>query len=120
MTPWPTRAALLVCGLIVVSACTTTDVNVARFERAVSPIQTDETADVPALVLARAMAETGFSREDILEYGPAIRNAIARSGGAQITNGSNTLAMVSVMDGRLFIVSNENGTAVIPISGYPG
>lgn len=116
-----TKRVLLGFGFfLMVAGCATTDVNVQAFERAVTPVQTDETADVPALVLARAMAETGFSRAEILEHGPAIRNAIASAGGAQIADGSRALAMVSVMDGRLFIVSNEHGTTFIPVSGAPG
>jgi hypothetical protein len=103
--------------VLFVTACASTDVNIERFEQTVTPVQTDETADVPALVLARGMAEAGFSRAQILEYGPAVRNALARSGGAQIANSSSILAMVSVLDGRLYVVSNETGTVVIPISG---
>lgn len=114
---------LIAAGLLAFSlaACggTSSDPSIERYNQVVSPMQTDETADVPALVLARAMAEAGFSRAQILDYGPAVRNALARSGGAQVANGSTVLALISVLDGRLYVVSNEAGTVVIPISGAP-
>jgi hypothetical protein len=102
------------------AACGVTDSNVQRFEAPVTPMQTDETAAVPAFVLARGMAEAGFTRAQILEYGPPVRNALAQSGGAQIANGDRVLALASVMDGRLYIVSSEIGTVVVPISGETG
>jgi len=111
------RALSVVSLLLVLAACASTDTNIQRFEQTVTPVQTDETADVQALVLARGMAEAGFSRAQILEYGPAVRNALARSGGAQIADASNVLAIVSVLDGRLYVVSNEVGTVVVPITG---
>lgn len=111
------RAAIALALAVSLSACATTDTNVRNFEQTVTAVQTDETADVPALVLARGMAEAGFTRSQILENGPAIRNALAQSGGAQIADGSNVLAIISVLDGQLFVVSNETGTTVIPISG---
>ena len=111
------RAAIALALALSLSACATTDTNVRNFEQTVTAVQTDETADVPALVLARGMAEAGFTRSQILENGPAIRNALAQSGGAQIADGSNVLAIISVLDGQLFVVSNETCTTVIPVNG---
>lgn len=118
----PNRLSRILAAAVLslsLAACASNDPNVARYERVVSPMQTDETADVPALVLARGMAEGGFTRAQILEYGPAVRNALARSGGAQVSDGSTVLALVSVLDGRLYVVTNGAGTVVIPISGAP-
>ncbi|MEM9813537.1 MAG: hypothetical protein AAF913_12790 [Pseudomonadota bacterium] len=117
--PFQTHWAMAALCLALAACGGTPDPSVERFNQVVSPMQTDETADVPALVLARAMAEAGFSRAQILDYGPSVRNALARSGGAQIADGSTVLALVSVLDGRLYIVSNETGNVVIPISGVP-
>lgn len=86
-----------------------------RFEAPVTPVQTNETADVPALVLARGLAEAGLTRDQILEYGPATRNALARSGGAQIADGERVLVLVTILDQQLYVVSQEVGTVVVPI-----
>lgn len=98
------------------ASCASTDVNIDRFERAVTAVPSGETASVPALTLARALTEAGFSRQEILEYGPEIRNALARSGGAQVRVTGKTLALISVLEQRLYIVTNEAGTIVVPVS----
>jgi hypothetical protein len=117
MMRFPARPAVLLAATLVLAACGAMDSNVARFEEPVTAVQTDATADVPAIVLARALAEAGLSADQILEYGPAVRNALARSGGAQISEGATVLALVSVLDGRLYVVSGETGTVVLPLSG---
>jgi hypothetical protein len=100
---------------LTVAACGAADSNVQRFEAPVTPVQTNETADVPALVLARGLAEAGLTRDQILEYGPATRNALARSGGAQIADGERVLVLVTILDQQLYVVSQEVGTVVVPI-----
>jgi hypothetical protein len=120
MTGRITRFAGAAALALSLSACGVADSNVERFNAPVTPVQTDETAAVPAFVLARAMAEAGFTPNQILDYGPAVRNALAQSGGAQIADGDRVLAVASVLDGRLFIVSSEAGTVVVPISAQAG
>lgn len=112
-------SAVALCIALAACGAGSPDPSIARYNQVVSPLQTNETADVPALVLARGMAEAGFSRTQILDHGPAVRNALAQSGGAQIAEGGTVLALVSVLDGRLYVVSNGTGTVVIPITGGP-
>lgn len=111
----PAVRSIVFCGAFALSACAQTDSNIARNERVVNPVATGQTANVPALALARAMAEAGFSRDEILEYGPGVRNALAASGGAQIAEAGQVLALASVIDNRLYMVSRETGTIAVPI-----
>ena len=97
------------------SSCAELDRNVGSFERPVSSVAVGDAAEVSALHLARAMLEAGFSRDEILDYGPSIRNSLATSGAAQVKDGGQVLALMSIYDQKLYIVTRSRGTIVYPL-----
>jgi hypothetical protein len=108
------KLVALACTWLAVAACA--DSNVAQNMGGVAPIPSRETASVGADALVETMMQTGFSREDILEFGPGIRNALATHGGAEVRDGGNVTAIFSVFDGSLYVVSQRGGTLVHPLS----
>lgn len=97
---------------LVVGACSSIDRNVAMTTETVSPIASGEPADVSAAVLAEAMIRAGFSPDFILEHGPAIRNALASSGGVRVRDKGVIAALMSIQADRLYVTSRERGTFV--------
>ena len=111
------RPAVLAPLLFLISAaCAQFDRNIERRNAPVTPITVGESADVSALDLARAMVQAGFTREEILAHGPAVRNSLATSGAAQITDGESVVALMSIMDGSLYLISRTRGTLVYELS----
>lgn len=110
--------ALIPIVAVSLNACTTTaiDENVAMTEDQVIAITAGEVAEVSALDLAEAMLRAGFTREQILEHGAAVRNALARSGGAQVRDGKMVAALFSIHSGQLYVTSRARGTFVQPLS----
>ena len=69
------------------AGCASLDRSVALAEQVVTPIAVGDASDVSAYDLAEAMLRAGFTRQQILKDGPAIHNALAKSGGAQVRYG---------------------------------
>ena len=121
MSPWAGLCrrfflTIVLFSAVLVGACASHDPNVIRMEETVTPITVGEAGAVSALELAEAMLRAGFSREEILEHGPAIRNALATSGGAQVRRGRFVAALFSIADGKLFVSSLSRGTFVQPLA----
>jgi hypothetical protein len=106
------RSALLVILSLLLPGCISADPNMGMVSEAVTAIPVGESASVSAYDLAEAMLRAGFSREQVLKDGPAVRNALATSGGAQIRKGKFVDALFSVHSGRLFVTSRMRGTFV--------
>ena len=107
----------LVVGLgVQLSACATTDPNVAQMEQTVTPMTVGEVADVSADDLAKAMLTAGFTAEQVLKHGPAVRNSLATSGGAQIRDGKFVAALFSIHSRQLYVTSRARGTFVQPLA----
>ncbi|MFP4569700.1 hypothetical protein [Rhodosalinus sp.] len=104
------RKFLPVVALAALAACG--DMNVTRNFSPVTAISSRETARLGAQDIAIAMARTGFTRQEILDHGPAVRNALSVQGGAEVRRGGNVTAIFSVMDGALYVVSQRGGTYV--------
>lgn len=109
------KPAALALALALAGGCG--DPNVAEDFRSVVATGGRETVQVPARDLAETMARTGFTRQEILDHGPAIRNALAVQGGAEFRRDGAVAALFSVMDGSLYVVSRRGGTYVHDISG---
>lgn len=84
-------------------------------EAPVLAIPVGEAAEVSAADLAQAMVRAGFSREEILKHGPAVRNSLATSGGAQVRDGKVIGALFSIHAGQLYVTSRTRGTFVQPL-----
>lgn len=110
------RSAAVLSTALLAAGCSALDQNIQRREAPVNAVTVGEAADVTALDLARAMLQAGFSREEILEHGPAVRNALATSGAAQIADGDSVLALMSVLGDKLYITSRSRGTFVYGLS----
>jgi hypothetical protein len=105
-------AALLA---LVLSGCATFDESIAISQETVLPINAGDTADVSALDLAEAMLRAGFQPPEILLHGPAVRNALAEAGGAQVRSGGGVQAMMTIHADRLYVASRTRGTFIIPL-----
>ncbi|MCG5527336.1 MULTISPECIES: hypothetical protein [Halorhodospira] len=114
------RPRLLLLALLVVlglSGCATTERGVAMSREAVTPITVGQATPVGADELAEAMLRAGFDRDQILDIGPAIRNALATSGGAQVRDDSSVEALFAVHSGRLYVTSRSRGNFIQELPG---
>jgi hypothetical protein len=110
--------APLACAglLLALAGCSGIDRNVDRVDSAVSPVTVGEPANVAATDLARVMLQAGFSPQQILDQGPGVRNSLALTGGAQVQEGGQIVALFSIMDGQLYVSSQTRGTIVHPLT----
>ncbi len=115
---WRT-SALAVCVAALLSACVSADPNIVRTTEPVTAIPVGEAAEISAYDLAEAMVRAGFTREQILKEGPAVRNALATSGGAQIRDGKFVSALFSIHAGRLYVTSRDRGTFIQQLNKKP-
>ena len=98
-------------GLLMLPAgCASLDRSVALAEQVVTPIAVGDASDVSAYDLAEAMLRAGFTRQQILKDGPAIHNALAKSGGAQVRYGRVAAALFAVHGENLYVTSLTRGT----------
>lgn len=101
-----------VCLLLVSMGCATVDRNVALSKQTVTPLTVGDAWVVSAADLAEAMARAGFDRQAILQHGPAIRNALAAGGGAQVRANHVVNALFAVHGDRLYVTSRTRGTFI--------
>ena len=104
------RIALIMALLL--PACASVDRNIGLAEQVVTPVAAGEATDVVAYDLAQSMLRAGFSREEILKHGPALRNALATAGGAQLRRGTLIEALFAIHSDRLYVSSRLRGTFV--------
>jgi hypothetical protein len=107
--------AALAAASLALSGCTTIDRSMALSYEIVTPITVGDAAAISAYDLAEAMLRAGFSRDQILRDGPAVRNALATSGGAQLRSGKMVEALFAVHGDRLYVTSRTRGTFVQPL-----
>lgn len=107
------RRAGLLCLALLVGSCG--DFNVARIDAPVVPVTVGETAQLSAPTVAEAMLRAGFTADEILANGPALRNAISTTGGAQVRRGTSVAALFSVSEGYLYVASQTSGTFSMPL-----
>ena len=103
-------AAMVLAGLLALGGCTTVDPNFARMNDMVVPVPVGEVTAVPAMALAKAMLRAGFTRQQILDHGTEVRNALATAGGAQIRQGNAVDAIFAVHAQELYVTSRTEGT----------
>lgn len=110
-------AALSILVALALAGCSTTgmDRSVVLATEPVTAISVGDQTMVPAYDLADAMLRAGFSREEVLQHGPAIHSALATSGGAQVRQGKAVSAIFAVYGERLYVTSLARGTFVIPL-----
>jgi hypothetical protein len=108
----------LVPLLLALSGCASIDRSVALTENIVVPITVGEAGAVPAHGLAAAMLRAGFTREEILAHGPAVRTALATSGGAQMRSGKTVEALFAIHSDKLYVTSRTRGTFTEPLGEY--
>jgi len=58
------------------------------------------------------MLQAGFTADEVLKYGPKVRNAVAAAGGAQINDGKAARAIFSIQNDQLIVSSRETGTFI--------
>ncbi|HWA19453.1 MAG TPA: hypothetical protein VG757_10700 [Devosia sp.] len=101
---------------LTLAACGAMDHNLTRMDEQVTPITVGDAAAIPADVLAAAMLRAGFTGDQILNRGVAVRDALATSGGAQVRTGDIVLALFSVHGNELYVTSRSRGTFHLAIS----
>ena len=107
-------AVVLIACSFFLAACGG-DPNVQRVSEPVTSLSVGDPGDVSATALARGMTGAGFSRDEIIEMGPAIRRALVTSGGAQARRDGQIVAVFSHMDQRLYVTSENSGTFTVGI-----
>lgn len=112
-----TRLRLTVAAacLLPLFGCATMDRSIAIAEQRVTPITLEDSADVSAYDLAEAMLMAGFTPDQILKDGPAIRNALATSGGAQVRYNHVAEALFAIHGQELYVTSRTRGTFTQPL-----
>lgn len=113
------RVFVVLIAVIGESGCATMDRSVALAEQAVTPIIAGSPRVISAYDLADAMLRAGFTHEQVLADGPAIRTALATSGGAQVRYGKVTSALFAIEGDLLYITSVERGTFTLSLTGSP-
>ena len=114
LRPFSKAIAALVL-LVALSGCATMDRSIALAEQTVTPITVGDARDVAALDLADAMLRAGFTPHQVLADGPAIRAALATSGGAQVRYQHTAEAIFAVHGFDLFVTSRTRGTFTVPL-----
>ena len=110
-------AAAMISASLALSGCASIDRSVALTQQSVTPITAGDAAAISAHDLAEAMLRAGFTPEQILRDGPAVRNVLATSGGAQLRSGKLIEALFAVHGDRLYVTSRTRGTFVQPLRG---
>jgi hypothetical protein len=109
-------AAVAVLVAVSLSACTTTmDQSVKLASQPVTPISVGDATTVSATELATAMLRAGFTKDEIRAQGPAVFDALATSGGAQVRQGKVVAALFAVHGTRMYVTSLTRGTFVVPL-----
>lgn len=109
------RLAAIAGCILPLLGCSTMDRSIALAEQVVSPITLEDPADVSAYDLAEAMLMAGFTPEQIVRDGPAVRNALATSGGAQVRYNHMAEALFAVHGQELYVTSRTRGTFTQPL-----
>jgi len=93
--------------------------NLARLAKYGSPLGDEVTPvpnrDVAALTaddVVLVMRRAGFTDDELLKLGPALRNAIATNGAARIRYGKKTEALVAVVGDFLHVSSRRRGSFI--------
>jgi hypothetical protein len=73
-------------------------------------LSNQDTADLTADDVVIVMRRAGFTDEQILELGTDMRNAIARTGAAQIRLGKRVEALFAVSGNYLYVSSYRRGS----------
>ena len=71
-----------------------------------------ETAKLSADDIIGVMEKIGFTPEQILDFGPALHDALLRSGAARVMVGKRVEAILRVKGRLLFIRSNSRGSFI--------
>ncbi len=96
------------------------DRSVVLTDQAVTPIANGAAAFVSPTDLAEAMLRAGFTRDEVLQYGPGVGEALATAGGAQVRRGKTVAALFAVNSGQLIVTSLDRGTFVQPLAAGAG
>jgi len=78
----------------------------------IEPQSNRETAQLSADDVIVVMKRIGFSPEQILDFGPALHDAVLHSGAARVRVGKRVEAILQVRGRLLFIRSNSRGSFI--------
>lgn len=114
------RSGLVVAVALLVAmpGCASIDRSVALTDSVVIPITVGEAGAVSAHDLAVAMLRAGFTREEILSHGAAVRTALATSGGAQMRRDKIVEALFAIHADQLYVTSRTRGSFTQSLGEY--
>ncbi len=111
-TPRPLRAMLIFVGLMLLAGCGNQTQPLT-----VDPFMVPEKAELDAELVVKTMRQAGFSDEQILDHGPACRNALATAGGVRMRDKEFTLAMFMIRSNEVYGVAVNRGAFHFPLDG---
>jgi len=114
------RGAAAILLLALGSGCIAMDRNAGLAMHSVYPLSTGDAASVTPEELASAMLRAGFTRDEILRDGPAVRNALATVGSVQVREEKLVKALFSVHADQLYVSSRLRGTFIQRLSDPGG
>jgi hypothetical protein len=106
-----TILSLLLLSLFM-SGCIRTGIQVV-------PVSSNKVMILSAEDIVQIMQRTGFSNQQIIDYGPALQRSLASYGGAQITIRGKVEVMYAVQGEDIFISSLSRGSFIYNVkSGW--
>ncbi len=102
-------AMLVAAGLMVFGGCVKDNTLV------VEGFNVPEKAAIEAPMIVHSMQRAGFTDEQILAHGPALRNYLATQGGARVRKEQLTLAMFMIRRDSLFGTAVNRGAFHFPL-----
>lgn len=85
----------------------------------VTPFDGEQVAEMNADQVVDLMVRAHFGREEILELGVDLRDALALHGGARIRNDKFTAAIFLVQDGAVFVTVREGEDLFFELKDEP-
>jgi len=87
-----------------------------------------QAVDLKASEIIHIMQRIGLTREQIIDLGPDLRNAMRATGAAELMHGEQTVVRLAANEDHLFVQSRSQGSFVyclkeqrfVPVPSMPG
>lgn len=110
----PTLILLLVFLAFCMVGCAHTGIRI-------EPVSNTSMLELSPDDVVAVMRRAGFSDDQILEYGPAIRNNLAQSGAVQVRVGKKVEVIFAIKNESVYIVTRLRGNFIYsPDTGWIG
>lgn len=82
----------------------------------VVPVGSKNVLELTAPDIVKIMKRSGFSDQQILTYGPQVKDSLARSGGVQIMVGRTVEAIFGVSGNEIYITTRASGSFIYNVN----